>query len=172
MGNIHGVREIYLYPGQRWFGSGVLTLRTLLGSCVSMTLWHPRHQLGGMCHYLLPTDPTWTQDRPKDARYADEAIALFMEDLTRTGTRPVDYQVGLFGGSNMFAALGVNNQAGSIDVGRRNAAAGRELLQHHGFRGVTEDLGGEGHRQVTLDLRDGSLWLRRGSGKLMPVVAR
>ncbi|MFM2120003.1 MAG: hypothetical protein RL722_1471, partial [Pseudomonadota bacterium] len=49
--------ELLILPGQLWFGPGgerAPVLRTLLGSCVAVTLWHPGRQLGGMCHYLLP----------------------------------------------------------------------------------------------------------------------
>jgi chemotaxis protein CheD len=31
------------------------SIRTVLGSCVSITLWHPVKRVGGMCHFLLPT---------------------------------------------------------------------------------------------------------------------
>ena len=45
---------ISLLPGELYFGQRHL-LKTLLGSCVAITLWHPQRQLGGMCHFLLPT---------------------------------------------------------------------------------------------------------------------
>ena len=31
-----------------------LTLSTTLGSCVSVCLWEPSRQIGGMNHFLLP----------------------------------------------------------------------------------------------------------------------
>ena len=43
-----------LMPGELWSGRGAASVRTLLGSCVALTLWHPRLRVGGMCHYLLP----------------------------------------------------------------------------------------------------------------------
>src|SRR5690606_5865574 len=46
--------EVNLLPGALWFGTGDVRLHTLLGSCVAITLWHPRYRYGGMCHFMLP----------------------------------------------------------------------------------------------------------------------
>ena len=43
-----------LMPGDFVFGNSELKLKTLLGSCVAITLWHPDKKIGGMCHYMLP----------------------------------------------------------------------------------------------------------------------
>lgn len=153
--------ERYLYPGERWFGRGKLQIRTLLGSCVAITLWHPGLKVGGMCHYLLPEEPVRSRSRPPDARYADDAMNLFLRDIKRVNTCPVDYRVGLFGGGNMFTAL---ERAWTVDIGRRNTEMGRSLLRRFGFVLAYEDVGGKLHRQVILDLMDGKILLRRGHG--------
>lgn len=152
--------EHYLYPGERWFGQGKMQLRTLLGSCVAITLWHPGLGMGGMCHYLLPEDPIKTRLRFPDPRYADDAIELFLKDIKHVRTCPADYRVGLFGGGNMFTTL---ERTWSADIGRRNATAGRILLKNYGFSVTYEDLEGRLHRQIILDLRDGAISLRRGT---------
>jgi hypothetical protein len=46
--------DIFLQPGEFYFGDHETRIRTLLGSCVAITMWHPRLRIGGMCHYLLP----------------------------------------------------------------------------------------------------------------------
>jgi len=154
------IPERYLYPGERWFGKGKIRLRTLLGSCVAITLWHPGLNVGGMCHYLLPSDPGRGQNRSLDPRYADEAMLLFLKDIKRCKTCPSDYRAGLFGGGDMFAT---GKRPWSVDIGRRNATMGRLLLRKHGFPLAYEDLEGRSHRQIILDMRDGSLVLRRGT---------
>jgi len=153
--------ERYLYPGERWFGRGNLQVRTLLGSCVAITLWHPGLKSGGMCHYLLPEDPTRSRARAPDPRYADEAMGLFLRDIKRMRTCASDYRAGLFGGGNMFTAL---ERAWTVDIGRRNSEMGRSLLRRYGFTLVYEDVGGKLHRQVILDITDGKIFLRRGQG--------
>jgi hypothetical protein len=57
------------------------TLRTLLGSCVAITLWHPTRRIGGMCHFLLPERKRRTNE-PPDGRYGDEAVAEMVKVLS------------------------------------------------------------------------------------------
>ena len=51
----------------------------------------------------------------------------------------------------------------SLDISDRNIACGRQLIAQHGFRIAAEDLGGEGHRNVILDLWSGDVWVRLGA---------
>ncbi|MEQ8660180.1 MAG: chemotaxis protein CheD, partial [Gammaproteobacteria bacterium] len=144
-------------PGEFHFGDGATRIRTLLGSCVAMVLWHPLRRLGGMCHYLLPTRQAAARDAALDGRYADEALWLFMHELERTRTHPCDYQVKLFGGGHMLGG----GAGDSASVPQRNVAKARELMSAHGFRVIAQDLGGRGHRNVIFDLWSGDVWVRR-----------
>ena len=70
------------------------SLRTLLGSCIAITIWHPGRRIGGMCHFLLPSRAR----RPGDAldgRYGDEAMEAMMDLLKLTQTKPSEYAAGL-----------------------------------------------------------------------------
>lgn len=148
------LHEVFLNPGEFHFGDRRTRISTLLGSCVSITLWHPRHHIGGMCHYML-TGRKRPADAPLDGRYADEAFALFLERVAAAGTRPGEYQAKLFGGANML-----NDLAGSkIDIGRRNIALGRELLAAHHIALLSEHVGGSGRRKLHFDLWSGDVWL-------------
>src|SRR5262245_20243998 len=48
------VLEIFLQAGEFYFGGEKTRIRTLLGSCVAITVWHPKLRIGGMSHYMLP----------------------------------------------------------------------------------------------------------------------
>ena len=50
-------------------------ISTLLGSCVSITLWHRAKRIGGMCHYMMPSAIVETA-APLDGRYAGRSLAL------------------------------------------------------------------------------------------------
>lgn len=167
------VEEVFLQPGQLYFGTGHVRVRTLLGSCVSITLWHPRRRIGGMCHYMLPTrglDPG-----ALDAKYADEALALLLGEIRRARTQPGEYVAKLFGGGNMFPGQSVNGacggtrclgqvSAGCSDVACKNIVAGRALLRRHGFGSGVEHVGGTGYRNLCFDLWSGDVWLRHHGG--------
>lgn len=153
------VIDIFLNPGDVYFGDSTMRLRTILGSCVAITAWHPELKVGGMCHYMLPV-----RGRGKiknlDGRYADEAVLLLLKEAMRAQTNPYDYEVKIFGGGNMFAGTQKTSQR-QLNVADRNVIAGQELLQRHGFSAAAEHLGGEGHRNIIFDISTGDVWLRQ-----------
>ena len=153
------VLEIFLQPGEFYFGDEKTRIRTLLGSCVAIVLWQPRLRIGGMCHYLLPERPQRRAREPLDGRYADDAMQLFLRELRQSGTCPADYQTKLFGGGQMFDIAG--RQRLHTDISMRNMEVGRTLLLREGFQLHAHDLGGQGHRNVVFDLWSGDVWLKR-----------
>lgn len=146
--------DVFLEPGDFHFGGGHCRISTLLGSCVSITLWHPELHIGGMCHYILG-ERRRSGDMPLDGRYGAEAFELFLQHVAAAGTRPRDYQAKLFGGGNMFE----DGPAGSINIGRRNIELGRRLLAEHEIPLVAEHVGGNGRRKLHFDLWSGDVWL-------------
>ena len=84
-------RDIFLLPGALAFGNQGLRLRTLLGSCVSVVVWHPSLKLSGMCHFLLPNRFPVRTHEPLDGRYASDALQLLFEQMTKTVTSLDEY---------------------------------------------------------------------------------
>lgn len=156
--------EVYLKPGDFHFGDETTCIHTLLGSCVSITLWHPSLRIGGMCHFMLPG-----RDRAAtaglDGRYADEAMKMFSGEIRKAGTHPSEYQAKLFGGGNMFKTLGERR---AVDVAVRNVEMARRLLNDGGFRVHAEHVGGSGHRRIFFDLHDGNVWVKHEKISVYP----
>lgn len=147
--------EVMLQIGQFYFGGGRTKIRTLLGSCVSITMWHPRLRIGGMCHYLLPRRGRGeTATAASEGSYAEGAMQMFLRELRNTGTQPNEYIVKLFGGGSMFDAR---------EVSSRNVDAGHDLLARHGFTLSAEHSGGYGSRVLVFELWSGDVWIRRGT---------
>ena len=148
--------DIFLQPGEVYFGDRGTCIRTVLGSCVSITFWHPRLLLGGMCHYMLP-ERNGTADGERDGRYADEAISLLIDEMLAAGTQPRDYEAKIFGGGRMFSFKAGN---GILDIGNRNIESGRRLLRARGLEPASEHLAGVGHRSIVFDVARGDVWVR------------
>lgn len=146
--------ETFLHPGEFYFGKAPGRVGTLLGSCVSITLWHQQRRLGGMCHILLPGRHRH-RDSPLDGRFADEALELLANELDAYAVKPAACQVKLFGGGSMFAGT----RAEGLNVGRRNIEAARRALTLHGLTVLTEHVGGTARRRLSLDLSTGHVWL-------------
>lgn len=152
--------EIFLQPGDHFFADRDTRIRTVLGSCVSMTFWHPQLRVGGMCHYMLPERGSERRDGDWPApngRFADEAIALLLKRIDMAGAPHKEYQVKLFGGGNMFPQM---NQNASSRIGIQNVQAARRLAKKHGFSCVAEHLGGIGHRNVIFEVWSGEVWVK------------
>lgn len=165
------VETVYLAPGRCFFGEHHHRVRTLLGSCVAVTMWHPGRRLGGMTHIMLPKKGAGDglSELPcgeascagSDCRYADTAIDHMLRWLKRKGLSPREVQVKLFGGGETLA-----QEEPVFAVGERNIAAVQCLMERHGFAVKVADLGGVGHRVLMFDLSTGSVWVKRVERKL------
>ncbi|MBS4097238.1 MAG: chemotaxis protein CheD [Sulfuricella sp.] len=163
--------EIFLQPGDFYFGDRNTHIRTLLGSCISITLWHPQLLIGGMCHFMVPSRGKQPDTVPLDGHYADEALELFRREIRAAGTLSAEYEVKLFGGSNMFTDSGrhfcpnkncLDPFTNSCrDVSCRNQRSARLLVERHGFTVKAERLGGTKPHNVLFDLWSGNVWIKR-----------
>jgi chemotaxis protein CheD len=154
----HGGEKVFLLPGQWYFGATGATVKTLLGSCIAVTLWHPRRQMGGMCHFLLPTRPR-LPDGSLDGRFGDEAVELLAREIKKTGTKTQDYEVHLYGGADTMP----DEVKVKFNIGERNVEKAWEIIDKYGFQLQCVDVGGNEPRNVTIDLANGQVALKRGN---------
>lgn len=149
---------LMLMPGELYFGSEPSSLRTLLGSCVAVTLWHPRRRVGGMCHFLLPQRQRPSAE-PPDGRYGEEAVQALVQALRAQGMACSEFTAHLYGGADtMSESSGVK-----FNVGERNIEKGWSLIDQHGFNLDGVDVGDHIPRTVTLALDSGQVQCRRGT---------
>ena len=163
MPRLKNLMDILLQPGELFVGDAGFQSRKILGSCVSITLWHPQLRVGGMSHFLLPTRGKTVSVDAFDGRYGDEALELMCRDLKAAGANPKQCQAKIFGGGNMFPGNqhARGQQARGLSVGRRNGEAARALLHQYGIEVVTESLFGIGHRQIIFDVSKGDVWAKQ-----------
>lgn len=153
--------ERYLQPGEVAFADRFTRMHTLLGSCVSITVWHPMLRIGGMCHYMLSNRTGIRPTGVLDGRYAEDAIALLLQEIERRGTHPQDYELKLFGGGNQF---GTSIIEPALLVSTQNVETGQRLLSEHGFSVKALHLGGIGHRRLIFEIATGQVWVRHVEG--------
>jgi chemotaxis protein CheD len=155
------VFEVFLQPGEFYWGDADTRIRTILGSCVAVTIWHPKKQVGGMCHIILPqrcqSHKKSQAAEEKSAKYADEAITLMMQEMSKIKVSPKDCQVKVFGGSNMFPKLHINDKQ---NIGDRNLHAVLMHLSDNGFQVSANHYGGEDSRYIIFDVWSGFAWVK------------
>lgn len=162
--------DIFLQPGDFYFGDRHTRIRTLLGSCVSITMWHPQKLIGGMCHFMLPSRGNKTI-KQLDGRYADEAILLFLSEAVRYSSHPAEFVIKVFGGGKMFPGILAHEPCRDRPcaevmhlchhVSCRNVVQSTTLLCKAGLPVESHDLGGTSSRNIVFDVWSGEVWVRK-----------
>ncbi len=169
-----GVIDIFLQPGDFYFGNKETRISTLLGSCVAITIWHPIKLIGGMCHFMLPSNQLDQANYPLNGKYADQVMQMFLNEIRAANTIPEEYQAKVFGAGHMFSEVLITPQhkadplqcedpINCTKVSCRNAFIAPQLLKENNFQVVKSDLGGTKCRRVIFDIWSGDVWLRKGS---------
>ena len=154
--------EIFLHPGEFYFGDNKKSIGTILGSCIAICLWHPRLHIGGMCHFVL-SDRQVPLDTDQIGRYAGGCLQLFLAHTQSRGTQIKDYIAKIFGGANTVTEL-ITSIGDSI--GERNAQVAMQLLIEQGVDINVADVGESGYRRITFNLSNGDVWVKRHSKNL------
>jgi chemotaxis protein CheD len=158
----HKLIDVFLMPGDCFVGDQRYRVRTLLGSCVSITLWHPARRVGAMSHFLLPGS-NHKAGAGRAGLYGVDAMDFLLAELERRAVPPAQCQGKLFGGGAMFP-----RSAKVPDIGSQNADCARALLRQHGIAVVSESLYGEGHRQLIFTIRSGEVLSRQVPPDFVP----
>lgn len=155
-------RELFLLPGGLAFGGPRLRLRTLLGSCVAVVVWHPVLRMGGMCHFLLPARYPAQPNAALDGRYAQEALHMLEEQMARAVTDITTFQAHVCGGAHCFGDI-AERASHSFDIGRRNIEAAEHWVLQHRLALLQKHTGGDTFRHVLLNTDTGQVSVRHGS---------
>ena len=140
-----------------------------VGSCLVVTLYDPKRQVGALAHTMLPSSPTPnTRDeahlsadssgqilpvqqaclvkeevsaKAKDTRYIDVAINEMLKRIESQGAEREDLEAKLIGGANMFPSF-------DSDIGKDNVSSAKEKLKKERIKIVGECVGGSQGRSV------------------------
>ena len=90
---------VYLKPGEVHFSEEPEVVMTLLGSCISLTMFSERFKLGGICHVLLPNcgEDSCPARCDKSYRYVDCCIMGMVERFAGMGVVRSELVIKVFG---------------------------------------------------------------------------
>jgi chemotaxis protein CheD len=125
-----------------------------LGSCVAVVLWEPTLRIGGMLHYLLPTEKGARPGEKAPEAFADVGIPRLFEAMYRAGAKKENILVRAAGGAAMGATQDV------FAIGARNQTALKKILWKNSVSIRAEDLGGSVSRTVWLEVGSGKVFVR------------
>jgi chemotaxis protein CheD len=140
-----------------------------VGSCLVVTLYDPKRQVGALAHTMLPLSPTQNAEhktplssslssetspgrqtclvaeqvsaKVKDTKYIDVAIDEMLQRMQTRGAEREDLEAKLIGGANMFPSF-------DSDIGKDNVSSAKEKLKKERIKIVGECVGGSQGRSV------------------------
>lgn len=130
-----------------------------LGSCIAVCIWDPVARVGGMLHFLLPDaaiNPERARTQP--ATFANSGLPLLFEQAYALGLDKKRCRVRLAGGAEVAGLASV----GSLNVGKRNLLAARNVLWRNGLLIENEETGGRIARTVELSIGAGTIDVTSG----------
>jgi chemotaxis protein CheD len=126
-----------------------------LGSCVAVVLYDRIEQIGGMAHVMLPsTDHYLLGDDV--LKYADEAIPYLVKMLVDAGANRYGLYARLVGGAMIIED--------TIDIGGQVVKSCQNILNKYGIKIVSQKVGGNKSRNVTLDVATSVVWYSENGG--------
>jgi len=128
-------------------------LTTILGSCISACVRDPRSGIGGMNHFLLPSDLGSGEGFGASLRYGVNAMEALMNQVTsKAAIARHELEIKVFGGANVQASLGA--------VGHRNADFIEEFLMREGLIPAARNLRGTMPRKIVYHPASGKVLMR------------
>lgn len=142
--------NIHLTQGNYLIGQKEDIITTILGSCVSVVLWHPDKKIGAISHSLLDKR-MGSELSSLDSKFCDEAIKLMINDLTSYNVDIYTCQASIFGGASLNPNL-INSR-----IGLKNGKTALAELRRLHIPIVFYDLFGYTHRKIIFNVNSGKI---------------
>ncbi|MCD8552670.1 chemotaxis protein CheD [Seleniivibrio sp.] len=153
---LYSIGCVYLKPGEIYFSDVPAVVNTVLGSCVSVTMYVPRLRAGIISHCVLPTALGNIRRNEEAMKYVDCALLYMHKKMTLAGADKRETEVKMFGGSTMF---GIEN--GENSIGSKNISAAVSLIRGLGYCIVKSDTGGSFTRNLSFNIASGVVNIKR-----------
>lgn len=145
---------VYLKPGEFHVATQPCRVETVLGSCVSVTLFCPVTRLAAINHAMLPHGCD-------SDRFVSVSLDNMLRRLHAAGACLRQLEAKMFGGANSFA-LTENNFR---HVGVLNVEASRRWLQNNNIELIRADVGGRVGRKLVFLSSSGKVYVKRLQGR-------
>lgn len=155
-----GIPVIYLKPGEMYMTEKPTLVSTVLGSCVSVTMFNPRLKIGAICHGLLPIykPNSICSGSMEEYKYVNSSIEKMITKYKIYGVRNSELEVKIFGGSEMiYAQAGVSH---IVSIGTQNIQAAIQTIKSNGLSPVVTNVGGISGRRLLFNTYSGEIFLK------------
>ena len=127
-----------------------------LGSCVGIALYDTGKKIAALIHIMLPDSHAF-KSVTNPYKFADLAIPLILEEMTKRGCIKKNVVAKIAGGASMFK---FSEKSINSDIGNRNIEAVREAINREGIIIAAEDVGGTKGRTMFVESESGKVLIR------------
>lgn len=135
-----------------------VVVSTVLGSCVSATMYHKRSGLAAICHGMLPKGGS-----SDSFKYVDTSLRYMLNYFERLAVPKKEIQVKIFGGADMFNSA--ESGARNLTVGWQNVLVANSYFESFGMTVTASDVGGQRGRKVIFQTDTGIVLVKRMTGQ-------
>jgi chemotaxis protein CheD len=165
---------VYIGPGEMHISEKPVIVSTVLGSCVSVTMFNKRSNIGAICHGFLPRCKCKDNccGNPQKCifksgcsgiceesfRYVDCSIVNMLKRFQSLGIESKELDIKLFGGANVIAT---ENKNSSLIVGTQNVKQALYSIESESLSLLVSDVGGREGRKIQFFTHTGDILLKR-----------
>jgi chemotaxis protein CheD len=147
-----------ILPGEYYVTVRDENVATVLGSCVSACIRDRIFGVGGMNHFMLPSNGDQQGvgrgvDLSASARYGNFAMEHMINDILKHGASRKNLEAKIVGGGRILQNM--------TNIGKRNIEFVREYLQAEGITLIGEDVGDVYPRKVLYDPKRGIVRVKK-----------
>lgn len=142
----HDIYAAKILPGEFYVSMTGELITTVLGSCISACIRDRKTGVGGMNHFMLPTDTrhrssSW-EDTPVNlqTRYGNIAMERLINVILAGGGKKPNLEIKLFGGGKVLQI--------DTNIGGKNIEFVRQYILTEGLQISAEDVGGIYPRKI------------------------
>ncbi len=135
---------------------------TVLGSCLSVTMYCRRLGVGGICHGQLPLcdlKKPCASNCLGCLKYVECSILQMAKVFDQHRVQKGEIEVKYFGGADMFTRGG--DRASVASIGKQNIETARRTLTSLGLQPIAHDVGGLQGRKIYFYPHTGEVFLKR-----------
>jgi len=130
----------FLYPAELYVSKVPYQINTILGSCVTVCLYDPILNIGGMNHFMLPY---WNGQGLASPKYGNIAIEKLLDKMLSFGCNKNSIKAKIFGGGEV-----IETQIVQFHIGARNIEVARLALEEKKIQIVSSSVGGKLGRKI------------------------
>ena len=146
-------KNIFLRPGDMALAADPTVAVTVLGSCISITLYHPRLKIGAICHAVLPIS-----DGGNPGKFVNTAVQHMIDQFIGLKINPAELVAKLFGGADMFSDT--DTERSDRGVGAQNVREAIKCLNGFGLNVSSSDTGGHQGRKLIYYTHTGEVFIK------------